>query len=144
MSTSPTIELSIWLALKARIDTLPLGYSKAWPATPFEIPSSGGVTQPFLRIGDVSAAPVRQLIKNGKPYRRTGRLVITLVYPLGRDDVMVMNQLAGIIANHFKDGTKARFGKICVTIPRYPHVQPGYEDNGYWNIPVSIPWECFA
>lgn len=144
MSTAPTVELLIWMAIKTRIESLPLGYPKAWPSMPFTPPTNSTGRLPFLRIGDVRANPARQLIGNGKPYRRTGRLIITLVYPIGLDSELVVNQLAGRIADHFNDTTKMRYGNVCVSVPNNPHVQPGYEDNGYWSIPVSIQWECFA
>lgn len=168
---TPTIETSIWLALKSRIDTLspeqeeikpwgemiagvdPWGgtwippdkvFDKAWPAETFEAPySSAPGLNPYLRIGRVSVAPVRQLIAPGKPHMRTGFLMITLVHPLGQD-LSVYDQIAGNIAAHFADGVQMTYGVVCVSITSYPHVQEGYEDNGYWTVPVRIPWRCYA
>lgn len=140
---SAGIETSIWLALKSRIDTLPLPYPKAWPGQTFQVPSAGGQLLPFLRIGRVAVAPVRQLLANGKPHERNGSLMVTLVHPLGQD-VAVYDQIAAGIAAHFIDGTQMRYGAMCVTVRDYPHVQDGYEDTGYWTVPVHIPWRCFA
>lgn len=140
---TPGIETSIWLALKSRIDTLPLAYPRAWPGQTFQVPSSGGLPQPFLRIGRVSVAPVRQLIADGKPHARTGSLMVTLVHPLGQD-VAVYDQIASGIARHFVDGTQMRYGAVCVTVRDYPHVQDGYTEDGYWTVPIRIPWRCFA
>lgn len=136
---SAKIETSIWLAIKSRIDALPLPYEKVWPGSAFEVTSIA----PYLRIGRVTVAPVRRLIADGKPHERTGVLMVTLVYPLGQN-VSVYDQVAATIAEHFKDGTKMSYGSVCVTVRSYPHVGDGYEENGWWTVPVRIPWRCFA
>lgn len=137
---TPTVETSIWLALKARVETLPLQIAKAWPAEKFSIPA---LPAGFVRVGRVSVAPVRELIADGKPHNRTGMLMVTLVQPL-KYDVSVYDEQAGKIAEHFSDGTLMYYNGICVNVTSYPHVQEGYEDNGYWTVPVSIPWRSFA
>jgi hypothetical protein len=139
----PTIESSIWLALKSRINTLPLTYPKAWPGQTFEVPNDGTKMIPYLRIGRVTVAPVRQLVAPGKPQWRSGSLIVTLVYPLGQD-ISVYDDIGGQIAAHFADGTQMRYNNVCVSIVEYPHVQEGYEDNGFWTVPVIISWRCFA
>lgn len=140
---TPGIETSIWLALKSRVDSLPLVFAKAWPGQTFDIPHAYGLPQPFFRIGSVSAAPVRQMIADGKPHERVGALMVTLVHPLGQD-VAVYDQISDGVAGHFRDGTHMRYGAVCVTVTSYPDVQDGYKDNGYWTVPVRIPWRCFA
>lgn len=142
---SARVEAAIWLALKSQIESLPITYEKAWPGQVFNIPYGGtpSMPKPYLRIGRVSVAPVRQMIADGRRHERTGSLIITLVHPLGQD-IAVYDQMAGEIAEHFKDGAAMKYGNVCVTVTAYPHVQEGYEDNGYWTVPVSIPWRCFA
>lgn len=140
---TPGIETSIWLALKARINELPLLFAKAWPGETFQVPSAGGLPQPFLRIGRVTVAPVRRLIADGQPHERAGSLMVTLVHPLGQE-VAVYDQMAASIAEHFRDGTQMHFGAVCLTVTSHPHAQEGYEDTGYWTVPVAIPWRCFA
>lgn len=137
------IETSIWLAIKSRIDTLLPSYQRAYPGQAFTPPKSGTALLPYLRIGRVTATPMRLFVGDGKPYRRTGFVVVTLVHPLGQN-VSVYDQLAGQIAEHFNDETKMRFGDVCVSVPSCPQVVEGYEDNGYWTCPVRIPWETFA
>lgn len=138
-----TTETKIWLALKSRIETIPLAYQKAYAGEKFTPPSSGGKLLPYLRIGRVSANPSRLFIADGGPYDRNGFIIITLVYPLSQDQ-SVYDQLAGQIAEHFRDDVKMPYQGICVSVPSYPHVVEGYEDNGYWSIPVRIPWRVFA
>lgn len=134
----PSVETQIWLALKSRIDTLPLIYPKAWPAKTFTAPTDG-----YIRVGAVSAEPNPELIAEGKKHTRRGYLMMTLVMPM-RYDSSVFTEQAGQIASHFSDGTAVRYGSICVTITSAPHVVDGYEDGGYWNVPIRIPWRTFA
>ena len=140
---SALTETAIWLALKAQVESLPIVYPKAWPGETFEVPAAGGLPQPYLRIGRIIVAPVRQMIATGKVHERTGSLMITLVHPLGQN-VSVYDQIAATIADHFRDGTEMRYGGVCVSVTSFPHVQEGYEDNGYWTAPVRVPWRCFA
>jgi hypothetical protein len=135
----PTIETKIWLALKARIDTLNLSYAKAWPAQKYA-PSAGA---PYLRIGKIAVDPRRLVLSNGKPHERTGTLMVTLVHPLTQD-FSVYQELQGQIASHFADGTQMTYKGICVSVPSYPHCVDGYEGNGWWTAPVSIRWRCVA
>lgn len=136
---SASTETSIWLALKSRVNTLSLTLPKAWPGQMFEVAGREG----YLRIGRVSAAPARMMIANAEAHSREGFLIITLVYKLGQA-IEAYDQMAGNIAQHFIDGTTMRSGNVCVMVPSYPQVVEGYEDSGYWNVPVRIPWIAFA
>lgn len=138
-----TIETSIWLAIKARVETIPLPYAKAWAGQTFKPPFEGTTLLPYLRIGRVTANPSRMFIGDGKPYDRNGFIIITLVYPLGQDQA-VYDQIAGQIADHFSDTTKMPLNGLCVSVPSAPHVVEGYEDSGYWSVPVRVPWRVFA
>lgn len=137
------IETSIWLAIKSRIDTLLPAYQKAYPGQVFTPPKSGTSLLPYLRIGRVTATPSRLFVGDGKPYQRTGFIIVTLVHPLGQN-VSVYDQLAGTISDHFNDETKMRYGNVCVSVPSYPQVVEGYEQDGYWTVPVRIPWQTFC
>lgn len=139
----PSVEVKIWLALKERIESIPLAFDKAWPAETFTAPNDGNQLSPYLRIGRVTVDPVPILLDTGKKHNRTGTLMVTLVHPIGQD-VSVYDEYAGQIATHFADGTQMRYNDVCVRVTAQPHVQPGFEENGYWNAPVSIPWLTFA
>lgn len=139
-----TVETAIWMAQKARVTTMLPSIAKAWPGIRFEPPQSSGVLLPYIRVGRVSTAPVRVLIDPDQPHERTGMLMITLVHPLTFADVAVCEQYAGQIADHFADGTQMRYGRVCVSVTNAPHVQNGFEQDGYWTIPVAVPWRCFA
>lgn len=134
----PAVETQIWLALKSGIDSLPLSYPIAWPAETFSAVASG-----YIRVGTVSSSPNPELIATGKKHTRRGFLMLTLVMPMQPNTSISIDQ-AGQIAEHFKEGDTVRYGSVCVTITANPHVMDGYEDGGYWNVPVRIPWRTFA
>lgn len=140
---TPGIETSLWLAFKQRIQSLPIDFAKAWPGETFTVPTANGRPQPFLRIGRVSASPIRQMIAAGKEHQRNGFIIVTLVYPLGQD-ISVYDQITATIAEYFKDGTELKYGSVCATVTAYPHVSEGHTENAYWEIPVRIPWRCYA
>lgn len=139
------VDTKIWMAIKPRIQQLnaDLGILIAWPAARTELPTSGGKTSPYIRVGRVTAAPVRRYIADGQQYQRTGFIMLTLVAPLG-NDVTYYTKIAGDIADHFSDDVKMPYRDLCVSIPTAPHVQDGFEDGGYWNIPIRVSWRCFA
>lgn len=141
---SSDVETHIWLAQKGQIDTIPGTpgtYDVAYPGVLY-----GVSNEPYLRIGRVTTAPLNERIKYGGPSERRGALIITLVVPISKEYLTVnYDHLASIIAEHFKDGTHMRYNGVCVTVTDYPHVQEGYDDrNGYWNVPISIPWRTYA
>lgn len=139
----PSVETKIWLALRERVESIPLTFAKAWPAETFTPTHTNGQLTPYLRIGRVTVAPIPVFIDAGKRHQRTGTLIITLVHPLGQV-TSVYDEYAGQIAAHFAEGIAMYYDGVCVKITAQPHVQPGYEDNGYWQVPISIPWRTFA
>lgn len=132
------IETAIWLALRARVETLAGGLPVAWPGQTYR----PGVTA-FLRVANVSSAPEPVQIENDRAHQRAGSLMVTLVYPLGQD-VSVYVQTAADIARHFAEGTEMWHDPVCVSVTRAPHVMDGHEDNGFWTVPIRIPWRCVA
>lgn len=142
---SALIETSIWLAIRSRIESIPLSYPFAWPSEYFQPPANGNALQPYIRVGRISIAPVSLMIDYGKKHQREGAVMLTLVYPIrSKTAVSFYDQIAATIANHFKDGTNMSFNGVCVTVTTYPHINEGYEENGYWTVPIRVSWRCFA
>lgn len=134
----PAIETKIWLALKNSVEALGLSLPIAWPSEKFTAVTSG-----YVRVGHVSAAPNPELIAAGKKHTRRGFLMLTLVMPMNQNSVVFI-EMAASIASQFKEGANVRYNDLCATITSAPHVMDGYEDGGYWNVPVRIPWRTFA
>jgi hypothetical protein len=134
----PGTETSIWLAIKARIEALPvLPMPIAWPASTF---SPDGAE--YLSVGEVTVDPVRLLIGSGAHDRR-GSIIVGLVSPLGQASE-VYREKAAQIAAHFPEDLRLTHGGVTVRIPSRPTVQAGYRDEPYWRVPVVIPWRSFS
>ena len=134
----PAVETKIYLALKNSVEALGLSLPIAWPAEKFTAVMSG-----YIRVGVVTAAPTAALIADGKKHVRRGSLMLTLVAPMNQNSSVFIEMAAGI-ASQFKEGANVRYNDVCVTITSAPHVMDGYEDGGYWNVPVRISWRTFA
>lgn len=133
------IERSIWRALKSRIETVPINWPQALPGESYTPDGN-----PYIRVGKVSAAPARLMLKGGRQNRRDGFIILTLVMPLGMMDSEQSYQSGGAVAKHFVDGTTMESGGVKVLVTDYPNVMDGYEDGGYWNVNVRIPWQTLA
>lgn len=135
----PSVETSIWLALKARIATLP--FSPALPvAYPGSTYSPGKVA--FIAVNGVTVAPQRVLIGKGA-HERAGTLTLSHVAPIGQD-IAYYTEMAGKIAAHFEEDTRMQYGGVCVRIVAKPHVVDGFRDEGWWRTPVNIRWRTSA
>lgn len=134
-----TTETNIWLALRRRIEALPLpAMPVAWPAAIYE-PTIG---TPYLSVNNIITPPRRIMVGKGA-HDRTGTLTIVLVYPIGAD-VSVSMEIAGNIAAHFPEDYCMAFGGVSVKCRTKAHVQEGYRDGGWWRVPINISWRSFA
>lgn len=152
-----TVEEKIHLAFKNRVSKfalpsyLPTGYVEpgyeegdwgipvAFPGEPF-YPRNA-----YIRFGEVYSDPLRITVDDGRPYLRTGFLMLTFV---GKVIIGIRSEdytrMAGRIAQHFQDNVKIRHEGVCVSIYNAPTFLTAYETDGYWNVPIRIPWRCFA
>lgn len=132
----PTIETKIHIALKTRSKQLP-----------FKVVYAGDVyrpaSDPYARFGEVYADPVNVFVSDGRPHNRTGFVVITFVDTLPKPSEYFAQQ-AGLIAALYNDGVKMTYGGVCVSVSSAATLLTAYETDGYWNVPVRIPWRCFA
>ena len=135
---TPSVETKIWLALKNHLMQYDPSITKLMPAQ-IEAPPR----DKYIRVGSVTVAPQSILIDDGKPHRRTGFLVLSVVMPLHQATEVYDNE-AGQLARHFIDGTQVYYGGVCVTVTSYPHIGDGYQESGFWETPVRVQWQCFA
>ena len=131
------IETEIWLALKDRIETIPGGLFIHYPGA-VVAPTDA----PFLAVGRVTARPDRVMISRGQHWL-TGSITVSYVAPIGQDQSVYIEQ-GGIIAAHFPEDLRMKYGAACVRVVSYPHVIDGYRDGAWWRTPVNIRWRCAA
>lgn len=135
----PSVETSIWMALRSHIATLSLtpAVDFAWPASTYA-PDK----KPYIAVGRATIAPRRVLVGKGS-HDRTGTLTLSYVARLGQDSTVYLEQ-AGQIAAHFAEDTRMKHGEVCVRVVSKPHIVDGYRDEGWWRTPVNIRWHTFA
>lgn len=132
---APTIPTQIWLALRSRIETLPLTPKPpvAYPASSFTPGASA-----FIAVGLTVATPRRVMIGAGE-HDRSGTLTLSYADVIGKD-YSVYAEKAGQIAAHFAEDTAIRYGGACVKVVSAPQPQEGFRDQGWWRMPVVIRW----
>lgn len=134
---NPTVETAIWMALRQRVEALPLELPIAWPGEVFE-PGSAA----YLAVQNIVARPARALMSAG-PHDRTGTLQIMTMHPIGTR-YEVTQEAAGQIAEHFPCDLRLTFGGVSVRVTEAPHVSDGYREDAYWQTPVRVRWQAWA
>lgn len=140
--SAATVETKIWLALKGRVETIPLAFPRAWPKQSFT-PTTG---QAWIRVTHLPNANSRPFLGSDDPMFRQGLLQIGLMTPLTGQVAEVDLQWAGSIAKHFWDDLPARtifHDGMTVTIQRAPDVAGAFREDAWWFTPISIRYECF-
>lgn len=133
---APAIETKIWLALRKRLEEFPTSVPIAWPGVAFT------PTSKYVRVGFSIIPPERRLIKAG-PHDRKGVFSLTPCGVLSTEGESLL-ELAGQLADHFPVDVPFCYMDACVCVIAEPHVVGGYQDKGFWNVPVTINWQCFA
>lgn len=137
-----TVETQIWLALEARVKTLPMMPMPIhWPGMDY---TPGAVD--FLDVADIYIAPRRMFI-NKNVNDRSGSIIISYVGEIGQPSAYYRER-GGIIANHFNSTIGLRYQTVCLSLMsdggNSAEVQAGYRDGGWYRVPVVIPWRTFA
>lgn len=145
----PAIETAIWLALRGRVQALPVSIvpqsAIAWPKRPFTKPTLNGQPAPYIEVRHLPNQVGRLMVKGSGPHQRPGILQLDYMSPTGGalDDVQV-TEMAGRIASHFPADMVLSAAGVRVRVERAPDVAQGFADGPYWRVPVSIRWECLA
>lgn len=137
---TPSIETSIWLALKARAQALVLSpvLPVAWPNESFAKPTGG-----YLRVTHISNVNRRLFLGSSGPHQRLGLLQID-VFGKKNENVTVAVELAGKVAQHFACGTEMWRDGLRVSVAKAPDVGQPIEGDTHVQVPVTIAYECIA
>lgn len=149
----PAIPTKLWLALKSRVSAITLNgqsIDKAWPAQPYQPRTVNGTPLPYISVGRATARPVRLQVGSGKERLYEGSLILTLVQPLIVSTTGVSTpeeayvERAAQLAAYFPEDSRLNFMGVCLRITSEPFVGDGYQDQGYWRIPVTVDWRSVA
>jgi hypothetical protein len=152
----PSIETSIWLALRGRVESLALSpaLAVAWPKEVFT-PPQGGTPPTRLAYLEVSHLPNRHVVRGvayEATHERQGILQIVLKYPIEKaaeqpgHSETVQADIAGQIAAHFPAGLRMSHGDVMLKVERAPDIASSFRDNAepYWQTPISIRYFGFV
>jgi hypothetical protein len=147
--SGPSPETAIWLALKARVATLPASIlpqtSISLPKEPFTPPKSGTNLLPYLQVQHLPNQVQRMFLKGSDPHRRPGILRLSLMVPnTGSWDFTVTTERAGLIAQHFSADLRLTGNGVSLRIEQAPSIAQGFADGAYWKTPISVRYDCFA
>lgn len=137
---TPSIETSIWLALKARVQTLVLSPALpvSWPNESFTKPLTG-----YLRVTHVPNLNRRLFLAGSDPHQRLGLLQVD-VFAKKNQPVAVAVEIAGQIAAHFPADLRMPYGDLLVRVTAAPTVAQPMDDDTHLLVPVTVPIETFA
>lgn len=146
----PSIETSIWLALRGRVQSVVLSpvLPISWPNEPFTPPQVNDKPGPYLRVTHLPNQTDRIFIGSNDPHRYQGILQISLFSALDQSPAVpgAVIEQAGQIAAHFPADLRLSHSGVTVRITKRPSIAQGMRDDASsrWHTPVSIFYECYA
>lgn len=93
---------------------------------------------PYQHVALLPADPANPTLGNSF-YRERGLFQITLFYPL-LNGTAAGSAVAGAIVAWFPRGLTLTQSGITTLINKTPAVAPGFENDGWWVIPVRVPY----
>lgn len=142
----PTVETSIWLALRARVASLVLTpvHPVAWPNESFTPPQSGTSPAPYLKVQHFPNTTDRIFIGSTDPQRFKGILQVSVMSVLNQN-AAIAAEVAGKVADHFPTDLILAYGGVRVRVTKHPDVAQGMRDDAAarWQTPVSIYYQAF-
>jgi len=131
------LDAKIWLALKARLDTLPGGYPIIDPGETY--PTNAG--QAFILVQDVRFDPVPRYTNLGAPDEHRGQFALAVMTPLKWTHAQSLG-VAGAIRAHMPRGAKYSNSDVTVTILETPFAGVAYRDGPFNRLPVTVRWRA--
>ena len=132
---TPTKETRIWLAIKDRVDTLPVSYSVIEPGEVFE-PSSG----PFILVSDIRNETARMGI-DPRLHEHSGTLILQARWPIANPVSRTqMVEIGGKIAEYFPADTMMQYGGVCVRVIQDATMLQPDVDGAYRVVTVRVLW----
>lgn len=143
MATTPSIETSDWMALKARVDTLATDPSmKCYEPGEIVTPDKDNFgPKPFILLSDVTNAPDRGGRIDPALHVRSGVLMLTVQWPLSRAITHAQfKEIGGQIAAHFPADACMSFGRSRLRVAQDSAALPAYVDGAYRVLVVRVFW----
>lgn len=94
----------------------------------------------YLQVNQLRNTPIEHGIANDIREDR-GILQVTVVYPGGKGAVQAIN-LAQRVAEHFSIDLEIDLATHHLSIQNHPTIHTGIPDEGWYRVPVSVPWQA--
>jgi len=134
----PTIETSIWLALKARVQSLVLSPALpvAYPNESFDAPLSG-----YLRVTWIPNINRRLFLRCSDPHQRLSLLQVD-VFGRRNENVAIAMEIAGKVAAHFPADLRLSAHGVTARVTKAPEVAQPIPGDTHVQVPVTISIEA--
>jgi hypothetical protein len=139
----PAIEMTDWLALKARIDALVTDPAMTVfePGAIFTPPKDSTGPAPYILLSDVTNDPDRGGRIDPKLHVRSGTLMLTVMWPIARAiEHPQLKEITGQIAAHFPADQCMSFGPSRLRVTADASALPAYVDGAYRVAVVRVLW----
>ncbi|WP_309086392.1 DUF4128 domain-containing protein [Chelativorans sp.] len=134
----PAIETALWLALRARVETLVLtpALPIAWPNESFSPPLTG-----YLRVNWIPNLNRRLFLRGSDPHQRLSLLQIDVFAKLNRP-VGEALEVAGKVAAHFPADLSMGAHGVMARVTKAPDVAQPLREDTHLMVPVTISIEA--
>jgi hypothetical protein len=138
----PSIETSIWLALRAHITSLVLtpALPIAWPNEDFTKP---GPKLGYLRVTWIPNLNRRRAVTSSGTHQRLSLLQIDVFAPKNQN-VAVAMEIAGKVAEHFPADQRMAFQGVRARVTAAPQIAQPINDDTHILVPVTVSIEVLA
>lgn len=136
----PSIETSIWQALRARVEALVLTPTLpiAWLNESFTKPTGG-----YLRVNWIPNINRRLFIGSAAPQQRLSLLQVD-VFSKTNQNAAVALEIAGQVAAHFPTDLRMTAHSVTARVTKAPDVAQAITDDTHLMVPVTVSIEAFA
>lgn len=135
MALKTQLDAKIWLALRARLDTLSGGYAIVDPGETY--PTEADTA--FILVQDVRFDPVPRYTNAGAPDEHRGQFALAVMTPLEWTHAQGLGVAGGIRA-HIPRGAKYSNSDVTVEILETPFAGTAYRDGPFNRLPVTVRW----
>lgn len=138
----PAIQVTDWLALKGRVDTLVTNpVMPRWEPGEIDTPPTDGQgPQPFILLSDAPNEPARAGI-SGVPSIRSGTFMLAMQWPIAREiSHAQLREIQGQIAAHFPEDACMSFGPSRLRVTQDADAMQPYVDGAYRVAVVRVFW----
>ena len=134
----PSIETSIWLALKARVQSLVLSPALpvAWPNESFNASLSS-----YLRVTWIPNINRRLFLSGSDPHQRLSLLQID-VFERKNQNAAVAIEIAGQVAAHFPADLRMTAYGVTARVTKAPEIAQPSPDDTHLLVPVTVSIEA--